>query len=80
MMREQLAAYAHRAWSGWIRYMWSKGTYNANGSFTIPKELAARWHRQMTTEYIDLPEGEKESDRAEADEMIKIINVYGKEE
>jgi len=36
----------------------------------------ARWTRQMKTAYINLPEDEKDSDRIEADRMIRIMQAY----
>lgn len=71
--REALAAYAHTAWAGWMEYLFSKSHTHADGSVTIPADLAARWQRQMTTAYADLPESEKESDRAEADTMLALL-------
>ena len=73
-MREALAAYAHEAWSGWMEYLFSKSTTNADGSITIPPDLVARWLRQIGTAYIDLPEAEKDSDRIEADKMLDIVH------
>jgi hypothetical protein len=79
---ERLAAYAHEAWSGWMKYMFSKSAGPTSeavlgrtraGSFIIPPELVERWTRQMTTEYQDLPEEEKQSDRDEAQKMIDIV-------
>ena len=72
-VREQLAEYAHRAWSGWMKYMFGKGSSCSDGSILIPKWAVDRWSRQMNTEYEDLPEEEKKSDREEADRMIKIF-------
>lgn len=73
-VREELAAYAHEAWSRWMKYMFSKSYING-GSVVIPKPLAERWTRQMGTEYEDLPEKEKESDRAEADKILDIARA-----
>lgn len=72
--REELAAYAHEAWSGWMTYMFSKGEF-ADGFWVMPEWAVNRWRRQMNTLYADLPEDEKESDRAEADKMIEIISA-----
>lgn len=76
-LREQLAALAHKLWSGWMVYMFSKGYFRVldldeltQTAFVLPAELRSRWERQMRTAYADLPEGEKESDRQEADKMI----------
>lgn len=73
--REQLAAYAHEAWSGWMYYLFQKGTFNPDGSFTILPESAERWARQLSTPYRELPEREKISDREEADKMLAIVQA-----
>lgn len=75
-VREALAAYSHdSAWGGWMRYMISKGALNEDGTWTMPVWAVERWTRQMNTPYADLPELEKESDRAEADKMIAIMKA-----
>lgn len=80
--REDLAEYAHDAWGGWMKYLFSKGIiqnrYNSvTGTFedelVLPAWAVERWQRQMNTPYSDLPENEKESDRKEADRMIEIM-------
>ncbi len=71
--KEALADYAHRAWSGWIKYMFSKCQKSEYGSLIIPKRFADRWVRQAETDYVDLPENEKESDRHEAQKILDII-------
>jgi hypothetical protein len=83
LVREALAAYAHEAWSGWMKYMFEKGDrighFNAesvNGIdilWQMPAWAYGRWTRQMRTSYADLPEVEKESDRAEADTILRIV-------
>lgn len=76
-VREQLADYAHAAWSGWMEYLFSKCLNGSviQGSAVIPPECVERWTRQMNTSYADLPENEKESDRAEADRMLAIFEA-----
>jgi hypothetical protein len=69
---EKLAAYAHEAWSGWMKYLFNQSEQTGVGVI-VPTGLADRWHRQMNTAYADLPEKEKESDRAEADKMLAIM-------
>jgi hypothetical protein len=71
--REQLAAYAHEAWSGWMEYLFSKCD-KQKYELIIPAWAVERWGRQMHTPYADLSDKEKESDRAEADKMLAIIN------
>ena len=72
--KELLAEYAHKAWSGWMAYMFEKSIEMPDGTVIIPKWAVARWKRQMLTAYCELPENEKDSDRKEAD---KIINIDG---
>lgn len=73
IMREKLAKFAHKQWSGWMKYLFSKGTFNSDGSWTMPKWCVDRWTRQMNIKYEDLTEKEKASDRTEADDMLEII-------
>lgn len=87
-LREKLAEYAHEAWLGWMKHLFSKGVFLNEGN-TMPKEgdhptmwmmpfwAIERWTRQMNTAYADLPEDEKESDRREADRMLAIMRGEG---
>ena len=72
--RESLAAYAHSAWAGWMRYLFSQ-CVGHEGEIVIPVWAVERWSRQIETAYQELSEAEKESDRAEADKMLKIVNA-----
>ena len=69
-LKEDLAGYAHEAWSGWMKYLFDCSVKQSNGTVVIPKWNVERWERQMNTDYNNLPENEKESDRKEAEEMI----------
>ncbi len=69
--REALAEYAHAAWSGWMHYLFSK----CDGS-VIPPWAVERWKRQAATAYPDLPEEEKDSDRAEADKILQHFTAF----
>jgi len=70
---DELANYAHEAWSGWIGYLFAKSIANEDGTITIPQWAVDRWNRQAKTPYADLPENEKDSDRDEARKMLAII-------
>jgi len=81
-MLEKLAALAHEQWSGWMEYLFSKcveeerfenGKYFKTGNMIIPKWAFDRWKRQLYTNYKDLSEGEKESDRDEARRVLEVI-------
>jgi hypothetical protein len=73
-VKEALASQAHQSWADWTAYMFSKCIRNPDGSVTIPAPFVARWTRQMGTQYAQLPENEKESDREEADKYLKVLN------
>ena len=70
---EKLADYEHDRWSRWQKHLFSKCINNNDGSMTIPKEFVDRWTRQINTNYIDLSEQEKDSDRKEAIRIIECI-------
>ena len=80
MVREQLAAYAHEAWSRWMKYLFEKSTQNPDGTVTIPVWAVERWKRQAETLYDELPNSEKESDRREADSILIICEPRKKED
>jgi hypothetical protein len=73
--REALADLEHDRWSRWMKYQFSKGTFNDDGSWTMPAESVERWKRQMETPYADLTESEKDSDRREADKTLKVLGA-----
>jgi len=60
VVRNKLADYAHKAWSGWMDYLFKHGEMLEDGRFVI-------------AEYIDLPENEKKSDLEEADKILTLI-------
>lgn len=62
---ELLASVEHTRWSDWQDYMFSKGRFNDDGTWTMPVEFVKRWRRQSETPYERLSEPEKESDRTE---------------
>jgi hypothetical protein len=74
IVRENLAKYAHDAWSGWMRYLFEKSIFNNDGTVIIPKWAVSRWQRQANTPYAQLPENEKKSDRSEADSILNALN------
>lgn len=73
---EDLSCLEHEQWSHWMRYMFSKSNMNKDGSITIPKDLVDRWTRQMNTNYYDLSEKEKDSDREQAKNVMEVIRYY----
>ena len=73
---EQMADIEHKRWSSWQKWMHECSTKNADGSLTIPADKVERWERQITTEYKDLSEEEKESDRKQVYPYLDIITSY----
>lgn len=75
-LREKLADLVHKQWSGWMKYLFMKGTHNKDGTWTMPKWAVDRWARQMNTPYQELPEEEKDTDRGEADKFLEVFQHY----
>ncbi len=70
---EELADAQHAIWSYWMAYLFRVSHRNDNGSVTIPADMVERWKRQMATDYADLSEREKESDRHQAHKVMAIL-------
>lgn len=70
---QMLADYEHDRWARWQRYLFDKCIKNDDGSLTIPKEFVDRWNRQIYTNYYELSDEEKESDKKEAVKILDII-------
>ena len=73
-MREALADLCHTQWSGWMEYLFSKGTFNEDGTWEMPAWAVERWKKQMNTPYSELSKDEQDSDRAEADKFLEVIS------
>ena len=56
-----------------MKYLFSVSKKNEDGSITIPKDKVKRWERQLKTDYEDLSNKEKESDRKEVRKFMKVI-------
>lgn len=46
-LREELAKLADEQWLKWIHYLFSKGTLNEDGTWTMPTWAVERWKRHM---------------------------------
>ena len=74
-IRERLAEVQHNEiWSSWMRWVFRVSIENDDGTATIPANLVRRWKRQIATDYADLTEREKDSDRDQADKVLAVIN------
>lgn len=76
---EKLADLEHDSWSRWMKYLFSKGEFNENGTWTMPASLVLRWLRQMETPYEHLSEDEKEWDRKEVRKFLNVIEIEKEE-
>lgn len=72
-MKDTLATLEHERWSHWQQYMHSKASKQPDGSMIVPAELVERWERQMSTDFDELSESEKDSDRKQVDRYIPVI-------
>ena len=70
---EDLADQEHDSWARWMEHVFKVSEENEDGTVTIPKDKVDRWKRQIETEYEDLSNKEKESDRKEVRKFVKII-------
>lgn len=62
-LMENLAAIEHERWSHWQKYLHEQCKANEDGSLIIPADLVSRWTIQANTDYSELSEKEKNSDR-----------------
>ena len=72
-LREKFAELSHWQWSGWMHYLFSKGTFNKDGTWTMPVWAVERWKRQAETPYSNLSPTEQDSDRDEADKFMGLL-------
>ncbi|RKZ08817.1 hypothetical protein DRQ25_08115 [Candidatus Fermentibacteria bacterium] len=75
--REALARVSHEIWAHWMRYMFSvcDGNVEFSDGILIPFDKFMRWSRQMNTDYADLTEREKDSDREQADKIMLALKA-----
>lgn len=71
---ETLAAIEHERWADWQRYVHDHCKRNDDGSLTIPAQMVDGWERQIGTDYQDLTEQEKASDRAQVRRYWHLVN------
>ena len=70
---EKLADIEHQRWSDWQKYIHSQGAVLPDGGLELPSELVRQWERQIATDYADLSEKEKESDRDQVRRYWSLI-------
>lgn len=70
---EKLADIEHQRWADWQKYLHSYCEVNGNKVF-FPIGFFERWERQIKTDYRDLTEEEKDSDREQVMRYWDLIN------
>jgi hypothetical protein len=77
---EKLAAIEHKRWADWQKYLHSKCDKVTgrpiNQGLLIPADLVKHWERQIRTEYKDLSEAEKQSDRDQVDRYWPLLEKH----
>jgi len=56
-----------------MEYLFSKCTFNDDGTATIPEWAVTRWQRQIAAPFVDLREAEQETDLREADKLLTAV-------
>ena len=70
---EAIADVEHGRWAHWQRYLHQQCTRLEDGSLVIPAALVERWQRLINTDYADLTEDERASDREQADAYLSVL-------
>ena len=60
---ERLAHHEHARWSDWQKYLHSLCVEDDGKNLVIVRSMKEHWERQIKTDYKDLSEAEKDSDR-----------------
>lgn len=71
---EQLANIEHQRWADWQKYMHSLCEKKEDGSLIISASNVKHWTRQINTDYKDLTNKEKDSDRGQVVRYWDLIN------
>lgn len=58
-----------------MEYLFSKGIFNEDGTWTMPEWAVKHWKYQMETPYSELSQSGQDSDRSEADRFLAVIEV-----
>ena len=70
---EVLADCEHASWARWHKYVGECADGLPNGPWTLAFYHVNHWNRQANTDYADLSEQEKESDRKEVQLALDAI-------
>lgn len=73
LLLEKLSDSEHERWARWQKYLFSRCKPLPMGGLAIDPEDVKHWMRQIETEYSELSEREKDSDRKEARRTIELM-------
>jgi len=73
-LKEKLAAIEHERWTDWMRYLFGKGYRREDGAIILGKHDVKRWMIQCGTDYAELSELEKQSDRDQVDRYWGLVS------
>lgn len=65
-LREEIAEIEHIQWAFWTEYMLDN----------LNDKNIARWREQIKTDYKDLSEKEKDSDRVWGDKVLELFDAH----
>ena len=74
---ERFANIEHQRWAHWQRYLHSKCEKDKDGNLIIPAGYVKNLERLIKTDYKDLTEKEKDSDREEVKKYWDLILKRG---
>jgi len=75
ILLEPLSDLMHQIWTHWMKYLYSKLEEDDLG-MVINWPDYRHWSEQMATNYADLTESEKYSDREQARKIIAMLRVH----
>lgn len=74
-IEDEVAAVVHEAWSHWMRYLLSRGKPVVGGVLLLQGDVD-KWRGQVETDYGDLSEEEKASDKEWAGRILEEIRGW----
>ena len=71
ILKEKLASIEHTRWADWQK--WCHKILRENCSSPELEKVLERWDKQIATDYKDLSEKEKDSDRKQVDRYLPLL-------
>jgi len=72
-LMEKLAHHEHARWSDWQKYLHHLCVEDDGKNLVIVRTMREHWERQIKTDYKDLSEVEKDSDREQVMRYFHLI-------